>query len=217
MDTNYHPRKDYSGHQFNNWTIIRPLGCLRPAYMFKGKLTKLVIAVYEARCVCGKVQPVRMDDLRGRKSKMCYECSQKRKDSILVRKKAQIKRDFNNPPHAGRLGYWNDLLSDIPRRYAKELFQAAKSRGIQFDLKSSDINDLWLKQNRRCALSGIELKFKDPDEYIAASIDRIDSSKGYTPDNIQIVSRKINKMKVDIPQERFFEMIKSILEHRNAG
>jgi len=42
------------------------------------------------------------------------------------------------------------------------------------------------------------------------SIDRIDSSKGYTKDNIQLVGSIINIMKNDIKEEDFLLFVSSI-------
>jgi len=45
-----------------------------------------------------------------------------------------------------------------------------------------------------------------------ASIDRIDSSKGYVPGNVQIISRKANSMKQDANAESLLIFAKAILE-----
>ena len=46
-----------------------------------------------------------------------------------------------------------------------------------------------------------------------ASLDRIDSSKGYTIDNIQWLHKDINKMKWDFSQEKFLELCKKIVNN----
>ena len=51
----------------------------------------------------------------------------------------------------------------------------------------------------------IEIKFKKRhNDSKTASLDRIDSSKGYTEDNIQWVHKDVNQMKMDLPEQRFF-------------
>jgi hypothetical protein len=42
------------------------------------------------------------------------------------------------------------------------------------------------------------------------SIDRIDSSKGYTPENVQVIASWVNKAKSDLDEKQFFEYIKNV-------
>jgi hypothetical protein len=68
---------------------------------------------------------------------------------------------------------------------------------------------LYIKQNKLCALSGLPLVFgrsSYPRE-TTASLDRIDSTKGYTLDNIQWVHKNINLMK-NIFKNTFFISVK---------
>ena len=50
--------------------------------------------------------------------------------------------------------------------------------------------------------------------YTTASLDRIDSSKGYTKSNIQWVHKDINKMKSDFSMLRFLELCYAVLNGR---
>ena len=72
--------------------------------------------------------------------------------------------------------------------------------------------DLFLEQDRKCALSGIELTIGN-NRYNDASIDRIDSSKGYELDNIQWVHKHINFMKRTYSQDYFIEMCKKVADN----
>ena len=47
-----------------------------------------------------------------------------------------------------------------------------------------------------------------------ASIDRIDSSKGYTKDNIQIVTKTINLAKRSLSDDDFIQMCLEVSEYR---
>jgi hypothetical protein len=49
-----------------------------------------------------------------------------------------------------------------------------------------------------------------------ASIDRIDSSKGYVVDNIQFVCRIANTAKSDLSQEDFINLCKTIINNQNG-
>lgn len=71
---------------------------------------------------------------------------------------------------------------------------------------------LFLKQDRKCALSGIELIFpkKHKDKIWNASLDRIDSSKGYIEGNVQWVHKDVNIMKNKFENQYFIDMCKKI-------
>ena len=82
----------------------------------------------------------------------------------------------------------------------QRLKQSAKKRNISFDLTLSDINNLSFPIT--CPVLGIPLRWnrgepKD-DSY---SFDRIDSSLGYTIDNIEIISFKANRAKNNLNEE----------------
>lgn len=69
---------------------------------------------------------------------------------------------------------------------------------------------LFVKQDRKCALSGLPITISSTAKYNTASIDRIDSSKGYTKDNIQWVHKDINFMKRTYSQDYFIKMCKFV-------
>ena len=72
--------------------------------------------------------------------------------------------------------------------------------------------ELFLKQERKCALSGITLTFpkKWKDRTYTASLDRIDSSKGYVEGNVQWVHKDINIMKNKFDNQYFIRMCKLV-------
>jgi hypothetical protein len=65
-----------------------------------------------------------------------------------------------------------------------------------------------------CALSGIPVIFEgeEGDIETRASLDRIDSSKGYIRGNVQIVCRFINQWKSDSTDERFLRLLRLVRE-----
>jgi hypothetical protein len=46
---------------------------------------------------------------------------------------------------------------------------------------------------------------------VTASLDRIDSSKGYIIGNVQWAHKMVNRMKNDMPQEEFIEFCRDII------
>ena len=73
--------------------------------------------------------------------------------------------------------------------------------------------ELFLKQEKKCSLSGLEITIGLSGKYNTASIDRIDSSKGYEPGNIQWVHKDINFMKRTYSQEYFTNMCKLVTQY----
>lgn len=78
------------------------------------------------------------------------------------------------------------------------------------DITLEDMWDLFLAQNGKCALTGIELILPYDENHnpvstklITASLDRIDSNKGYIKGNIQWIHKYINIMKNCLNQEDF--------------
>lgn len=96
-----------------------------------------------------------------------------------------------------------------------------KSRsGIKkkLDIDIHYIWDLFLQQNRKCAYSGLELTFPEKsttESYTksTASLDRIDSSKGYIKGNVQWVHKMVNIMKNTYSHDEFLNMCKLITKH----
>lgn len=86
----------------------------------------------------------------------------------------------------------------------------AEYRGIQWDLSVEYIWQLYLAQDKRCALSGKYIGWAKEGQIHTASIDRVDSTEGYIMGNIQIVHKDINFMKQQYSQEYFAEMCKLV-------
>lgn len=68
----------------------------------------------------------------------------------------------------------------------------ATERGMEFTITKEDI-----VIPDKCPLLGIDIIPKAKDRTHSPSLDRIDSNKGYTPDNIWVVSSRANTLKND--------------------
>jgi len=87
---------------------------------------------------------------------------------------------------------------EIPMHYFSRIKKGAIDRGFDFDISIEDIWDLFIKQNRRCKLSGVLLMFSPTNKtkkLQTASLDRIDSNIGYNMENIQWIHKHLNTMK----------------------
>ncbi len=74
---------------------------------------------------------------------------------------------------------------------------------ILFNITIKDIWDKYILQDRKCFYTGISLYWNFCKERGNASVDRIDSNKDYTVDNIQIVHKDVNIMKQSLSSDFF--------------
>lgn len=173
--------------QENKEFISKKFGKLQPIekIIIKSKPIK-----YLCLCDCGNKKIITKSHLLQGKSNSCG-CRHKQTGENSVHWKGFKEIS---------LAYWNQIQN------------GATSRGIKFDIKIEDIWNLYLKQNKTCALSGIPIQFKSRYDITdgTASLDRINSDKDYTIDNVQWVHKDINKMKMDFPQEYFLSLIRKI-------
>lgn len=102
---------------------------------------------------------------------------------------------------------------DIHGKWWSNIQKGAANRSHKFELDIEDAWNLFLQQDRKCAYSGIVLKFASTMKKYTdttASLDRINSSKGYTLDNVQWVHKTVNLMKQGLSDEDFKYWIKTI-------
>lgn len=104
---------------------------------------------------------------------------------------------------------------EISGKYFKSVKYNARTRNLTFNITLEQLWDIFIKQDRKCALSGIPLAFEANHGKIKgnASLDRIDPSKGYTIDNVQWVHSSINNMKWNMPQQGFLGLCFAVYHH----
>ena len=106
---------------------------------------------------------------------------------------------------------------DISGYFLCKIKNNASRRGLIFLVTPDYLWELYLKQNKRCLLTGIVLSMGRGARSIGqtASLDRIDSSKGYVDGNVRWVHKDVNRMKWDMSDKIFFDWVKKISEHNN--
>lgn len=105
---------------------------------------------------------------------------------------------------------------EISGKYWGLIKTRAKRRNYDINITIEEAWKLFLKQNRKCALSGIPIKFVNSNKKASettASLDRKDSSKGYVINNVQWVHKKINIMKNVYSHEEFVYLCKQVSIH----
>jgi hypothetical protein len=138
--------------------------------------------IWQCKCKCGNMTQVSISNWKKIKSCGCLK-------KIIGK---------NNK---GWKGY-----KEISGRYWGLCKKNAQQRKLKFNITINYVWRLFLKQNRQCALSNIPIHFyKSRQNYRhqSASLDRIDSSKGYIKNNIQWVHKDINRLKSNFNENDF--------------
>ena len=131
----------------------------------------------------------------------------------LLKKYGIPKNNKNGRPKKDTIKF-----GDIHQSYICTLKIRAKRLNYDFNLDGDFLWELFLKQNRRCALSGMEIGFpkawgiKSKTE-ITASLDRINSNMGYTKGNVQWVHKTINTMKMNMSDNEFIKLCKLVAKN----
>lgn len=173
-----------------------------------GKLTAVSIARVDKEswwscdCDCGtKGVVVRGSQLENGRTKSCG----------CLRKELCANRQWRG---VGTLSgsHWNRII------------KCAKQRGIEVLITMEDAWKKFEDQKGLCSLTGEsivlsrhtsinkERRIKET----TASLDRIDSSKPYSIDNIQWVHKKIQGMKMKISQEEFIEFCRKVTKFQES-
>lgn len=111
--------------------------------------------------------------------------------------------------------FWSGF-EEISGGYFSSIVHGAKKRNFEFNITIEQIWELFIKQERKCALSGDEIFFAKNSydrNNQTASLDRIDSSKGYIEGNLQWVHKQVNFMKQELEDSVLIEWCKKIYEH----
>lgn len=181
---------DITGQKFGLLTVIQ---YIEPAKS-RGKNR------WKCKCDCGKESIVQDNHLTSGRTKSCG-CLHKRKGK-------------DSPFFKG--------FEELPMDYFSQVRRNSEKRKKEFSITIEDAWNQFIKQNKKCALTGIELSFngtvKDNKNSITskrnASLDRINSSKGYIKENIQWIHKDVNIMKNDLDEKDFFYYCKLINENR---
>lgn len=114
----------------------------------------------------------------------------------------------------------HDSVEDLKARLFYQLSGVIRHGTIEVgeDVTGEYLLEVWNKQNQKCVYTGepLVLKYhrKRGEKLVnQASIDRIDSSKGYVRGNIEFVSLMANYAKNSWTKEQFIEFCKAVARH----
>jgi len=167
------------------------------------KIAKAHDKYWVCKCSCGTIKDVLGGALKNGTTKSC----------------GCLRRDFGtwNRGLKGEKSHVYRGYKGIPRQFYTELKSNANRRKIEFNLTIEYLWNLLEKQNFKCKISGVFIRM--PEKYEAsfanlASLDRIDSSKGYIEGNVQWVDRRINFMKHRMSDNEFIEVCEEVVKYQ---
>lgn len=143
---------------------------------------------------CGKMQSYLRKNYAKeslRLKKLCKSCSNKKTDNC------------HRGWHKGiRVSWFNKFKT------------GAETRNIEWDLSLDYIAGLMEQQGKKCALTGWSIEFPESGhpQNAPASLDRVDSSKGYIGGNVQLVTRHVNMMKQQYSQDEFISVCLAVAD-----
>lgn len=110
--------------------------------------------------------------------------------------------------------YKIEVVKNIPLFFLNAIKQNAIKRNLIFNVSYDYLESIF---TGFCALSGLKIDFakngyQKNKLYSTASLDRIDSNKGYIEGNVQWVNKDVNKMKSNKTDAEFINMCKIIAE-----
>ena len=93
-----------------------------------------------------------------------------------------------------------------------EVINSAKRINKEFSITTEIMIEKYEKQNHKCYISNLPLSMDINSPYVI-SIDRLDSSIGYTPDNSILVTKFVNISKNDLSLNDFIKYIKEVCDN----
>jgi hypothetical protein len=105
------------------------------------------------------------------------------------------------------------LLSAI-RTKLSQAKQNNKRNNLPFNITADYLYNLFKKQDKKCAISGLKMNITKRDPYML-SIDKIIPSKGYVEGNVQWTCWAVNRAKGDMSLDELLTICKAIVEMCN--
>ncbi len=120
--------------------------------------------------------------------------------------------------YGGRRGKDNKVWAgcgELSGSYWARIREGAKSRNLEFSININEAWELLEKQGHRCALTNDLLTLQK--EVKTASLDRIDSSKGYVDGNIWWVHKDVNNIKNDLSVNELYYWANLVINNDNSN
>lgn len=185
---------ELTGKVFGELTVLRRLSTTRGGSV-----------LWECKCSCGNTYEASSRHLN-RKENNVRSCGCKQ----------HLRgRDHSQWGGAGDIsgGWWGTHVLRAAKPSTTRL-------PVQVTLTIEDAWRLFLKQGRKCALTGLDIWFEKKSNSSArrvggtASLDRIDNRIGYVEGNVQWVHKRINMMRGSMDIEEFVRLAELVTKHK---
>lgn len=142
---------------------------------------------WQVRCACGRLSAVRLTELRAATSGSCGRC--------------QV-----SPRWKG--------VGELSGHHLACIRNNAKYRKLRFTVTGRYLWKKFLRQKRRCAITGLLLTFPAPGSSNpcekTASLDRINNNAGYVPGNVRWVHKTVNKLRGELTDAELMSWVELI-------
>lgn len=149
--------------------------------------------------------PEKVKEYEKRRWREQKEKRQKNNKEYYKNNKAKVeaqKREYN-AKNKGKIKERQKRWAQSPKGRFLAYKSGSKARGIGFVLSLEQFMRYWQQPCHYCG-----------DVVPTIGLDRVDSDKGYTPENIVSCCEHCNYMKLEYPKELFFEHCFKILKHQ---
>ena len=179
-------KHDYpNGTKFNYLTLI--------CETQKEERTQLRL-FYLVKCDCGNEFSTRKEKIVNGIIKSCTKCFRHQRR----------QKEWGNWKWKGHGELSGDFFGQIKYH--------ANYRNIKFNVTIEELWELFVKQGGKCKITNLPIKFSTRTQQRkrgieqTASLDRIDSEKGYFIDNLQWVHKDVNLMKNEYSMDKFLTL-----------
>jgi hypothetical protein len=179
----HHNTKNLIGKSFDKLTVIKMVE--KPDYIN----SKRRGSFWLCKCECGNEKVVRSTELVRGDTKSCG-CGNK----------------FENSHRYKGVG-------KVAQSKFSHIEWGAKKRGLEFLITKEYVWELYQKQMGKCFYTNLPIELNTRNNSMTASLDRIDSNKGYVEGNVVWVHKDINTMKNVFSKEHFLMLCRKVVDN----
>jgi len=175
-------------------------------------LNKILKGATKLFCSCAICGETDITKFYARNKKRCKECLSKESSE-----KYSNLSDVDKKKYLLRQHKW--AKNNVIKCRILSAKHRAKIKKLEFDIDEEFINKLLIEQDYKCKYSGQPLDTTSIGSentkmnINSMSIDRIDSKKGYTKDNVALTVSIVNTMKNELTETDFLNYVKILYDY----